>query len=83
MDAALAAEGGAASYAAQMGASSEFAGQAVPEPKGGPIAQEFAQAQTQVSSMAETLQATFGGAGGGAAPDFVRSAYRSFSAFGL
>jgi hypothetical protein len=60
----------------------------------GPIAQQFdaardqmgAGAATSSSSMADTLQATFGASGdaaGGATPDFVRNAYGRLRALGL
>ena len=63
-------------------------------PSQGPIAQQFdaardqmgAGAATSSSSMADTLQATFGASGdaaGGATPDFVRNAYGRLRALGL
>ncbi len=64
------------------------------DPSQGPIAQQFdaardqmgAGAATSSSSMADTLQATFGASGdaaGGATPDFVRNAYGRLRALGL
>jgi hypothetical protein len=89
MDSAMAAEGSGdsdpASYAA-MGSAS--ASNPNVQPSGGPIAREFAAAQQQVaassgSSMADTLQATFGSANSAAAPDSVRNAYGRMRALGL
>ena len=76
--AALAAGGGVALAAAPSGTLS-----------GGPIAQEFAAAQSGVAtsggSMADTLAATFGLSGDTAssAPDFVRTAYGRLQQLGF
>jgi len=82
MDSAMQAEGAMPDVAA-------YATPAAPAYPGGPIAQEWAGAQAQMgapatTSMADTLAATFGGAGeGGASSDAVRSAYSRLKAFGL
>lgn len=76
-------------------ATAQFAGgggAAAPAPTGGPIQREFqamaAQASTQGAlagrpSMADTLKNTFGAAGSGNQPDFVRTAYAKLQAFNL
>lgn len=92
MDSAMQAEGtGADSDIALMAAGAASAGAAptAPPPTGGPIAQEWASAQAEMgqaptaTSMADTLQATFGGADSSSTPAFVRSAYGAFKAMGM